>query len=73
MKKEKEEIKSNNLIKLEKNLADLGKSKEYLENEISRIRKREEVLREKIRREKKATSLMKKVEKLRHLPKRKVR
>ncbi|GAI99280.1 unnamed protein product [marine sediment metagenome] len=63
--KTKEEVKSNRLKALEKKFAIIEKSKNYLEQELFKIRDIEKKLREKIRKEKKAISLLNMAKKLR--------
>ena len=64
MKKE-EVIKTSCLKKLEKKLAIIEKSKDYLATELSKIRAEETELKGKIRKEKEAVSLMNKAKRLR--------
>jgi len=61
----KRDEKSSRLKKFEKQLSIIRKSKNYLEKELSKIRDKEDTLEEKIRKEKKAILLTKKVKKLR--------
>ena len=71
MKKEVREIKSNALMNLEDKLVEVKKTREYLRKELSKTSEKEERLREKIRRQKKSDALLRRAERLRHLPKRK--
>ena len=61
----KKEIKTVRLKRLEGNLALVMKSKRYVEGELDRVREKEEILRKKIGRQKKAISLVNKAKKLR--------
>jgi len=66
MKKAKKELrKSNRLKRLEGKLSVTQKSKEYLERELSTIKGKEEKLKDKIRKEKQAISLIDRAKKLR--------
>lgn len=59
------EVKTTRLKKLEEKLFLILKSKNYVENELKRIRDKEKETREKIRKERKAISLIIKAKKLR--------
>jgi hypothetical protein len=65
MKKRQKEVKSNRLKKLEKKLGIIEKSKEYLEKELSKIREKEKILREKMLKERRAIALTNKAKILR--------
>jgi len=64
-------VKSSRLKKLEKKLTIVKKSENYLEGEISKIKKEKEKLKEKIKKEKQAISFMNRAKKLRASKKRK--
>jgi len=59
------EVKTTRLKKLEGKLSLILKSKNYIENELRRIRDKEKETREKISKEKKAISLINRAKKLR--------
>ncbi|MBU2562488.1 MAG: hypothetical protein KKF68_02400 [Nanoarchaeota archaeon] len=62
----KKSEKSNLLKKLEGKIVIVDKTKNYLKEETSKIRKEEEKLKRKISKEKKAISLINRAKKLRH-------
>jgi len=70
MKKTKE-VKSNHLKNLEKKLTVVEKSENYLEEEISKIKKEKEKFKEKIRKEKQAISFVNRAKRLRSSRKKK--
>ena len=70
MKKTKE-VKSRRLKELEKKLIVVEKSENYLEEEISKIKKEKEELKEKIRKEKQAISFVNRAKRLRSSKKKK--
>ena len=63
--KMKKEAKTVRLRRLEGKLAIIEKTENYLENELRKVKDKEAVLREKIRKEKKAISLVNRAKKLR--------
>jgi sugar diacid utilization regulator len=63
--KAKKEVKTARLKSFEGKLALIMKFKNYLENELERIRNRESFIRGKISKEKKAISLVNRAKKLR--------
>ena len=63
--KTKKEIKTVRLRRLEGKLALIQKSGDYLENELKKIRDKESILRDKIRKEKKAIALVTRAKRLR--------
>ena len=65
MKNEKKEVSSARLENFKERLKIIQKSKAYLENELPKIREREERLRKKISKEKKAISLINRAKRLR--------
>jgi len=65
MKKRKKEVKSNHLKKFEKKFKLIEKSQDYLEKELSQIKRSKEKLREKIRKERLAISFINKAKRLR--------
>jgi len=64
MEKNKE-VKSSYLKRLEKKLIGIEKSENYLMEEISKIRQKKAKLKEKIKKEKRAISLMNRAKKIR--------
>jgi hypothetical protein len=65
MKKERV-VKTSRLKDLENKIGIIEKSKDYLMKELSKIRVRETELKERLRKEKQAVSLMNKAKKLRN-------
>ncbi|MEK9207808.1 MAG: hypothetical protein AAB922_04950 [Patescibacteria group bacterium] len=61
----KKEVKTVRLRRFEEKLVLIQKSKNYLENELKKIRDKESVLRDKISKEKKAIVLVTRAKKLR--------
>ena len=61
----KKEVKTVRLRRFEEKLVLIQKSKNYLENELKKIRDKESVLRDKISKEKKAIALVTRAKKLR--------
>ena len=59
------EVKTNTLKKLEKRLKIIGKSGNYIEQELFKIKEKERKLKEKIRKEKKAISFVNRAKRLR--------
>lgn len=62
---QKKEIKTIRLKRLEGKLAIIIKSRNYVENELKRVRNEENYIKEKIRKEKKAIMLVNRAKKLR--------
>ena len=65
MKEARKEAVSNRLRNFQQKLAIVGKSKDYLERELPRLRERKAYLKEKISKEKKAIALVNRAKKLR--------
>ena len=63
--KQKKETKTIRLKRLEGKLAIVIKSKNYAENELKKIQGIEQIIKEKIRKEKKAISLVNRAKRLR--------